>query len=284
MKKTIILFALGVVLATGASAADRTGDAGFETAKRIKGSGTLVTRTQPAPVFDALKTSRSVTVTLVAGGDRIVVEADDNLIDYVTVATDGRTLCVSFDSRIQPSQAHIAVTVPTDGNLRLLKATSSSHIISEVPLTGREAALEASSSADIVAAVNADRCRLEASSSADIRAGIRSVCCSVKASSSADVTAAIVTDKCEVECSSSADITLTGSADECVAACSSSADYEAPKFVVKTYDIRTSSSSDADIHCTERLTAHASSSGRIVYRGDCTVEKSVSSSGRISKK
>ncbi len=289
MKKLLLLLMLGTALTAGACSADRVRILGIDlaSAKRIKGSGKLATRTEPVPAFDAVHASRSVSVRLVAGGegDRIVVEADDNLIDYVTVSSDGTTLDVGIDRRIQIMRAHITVTVPTDGTLSRLKATSSSDIVSEVPLTSDgEVTLEATSSASIVTAVNAADCSLIASSSADIRAGVRSARCSIDASSSADITAALVTEKCVVLGSSSADITLTGSADGCFAECNSSSDFNAGGFAVKVYDMRVSSSADAEIHCTERLAAHASSSGSIDYTGDCNVVRNVSSGGSVSKK
>lgn len=253
--------------------------------KRIKGSGKLITRTMPVSAFNAVQASRSLNVNLVAGGDKIVIEADDNLAEYVIVSVDNNTLHARIDPRIQQIQhPHITITVPTDGKLKLLKASGSANIIAEVPITGANVLLDASSSGDITAAVNAEKCRITASSSADVKVGVKAAECSVKASSSADVAAILMVGSCEVKCSSSADINLSGEAELCTAECSSSADYVAKKFMVKRYDIRVSSSADAEICCTEHLVAHASSSGSVDYTGNCTVEHSVSSSGRVSKK
>lgn len=286
MKKIFILLVLTLAAASTAHSAGSlsiNGAAPSQT-KRIKGSGKLITRTLPVPAFDAVHASRTVNVNLVAGGDKIVIEADDNLADYVIVSSDGNTLHARIDPRIQQIQSpHITITVPTDGKLKLLKASSSGDILAEVPITGADVLLDASSSGEITAAVNAEKCRIEASSSAEIKAGVNASACTVKASSSAEITAALMTRSCEVRCSSSAEITLSGRADSCTAECSSSADYTASKFVVKRYDIRVSSSADAEICCTEHLVAHASSSGSVDYTGNCTVEKHTSSAGSISK-
>lgn len=286
MKKLLILLTFVALLSGGTCLGYHICASGNKapSSKRITGNGKLVTRTSPLPEFDILRTSRSVKVNLVAGGDRIVIEADDNLIDYVTVSSENRTLEISIDTRIKYQQPHITVTVPTDGRLRKLRASSSSDIVSEVALTNEEVALEATSSASIAAAVNAEACRIEATSSAEIHAGIRADRCTLSASSSADITAAVRTSQCTVRSSSSADITLSGEADHCTAECSSSSEYKAPRFAVKVYDLSVSSSADARIRCTERLTARVTTSGRIDYTGDCTVEKSVSTGGRISKK
>lgn len=287
MKKSLLLLTLGIALTASACSNDRVRvpGIGLANAKRIKGSGELVTRTQPVPAFDAVHACRSVTVNLVAGsaGDRIVVEADDNLIEYVTVSADDKTLLIGIDPRVQTMRSHITVTVPTDGKLRRLKATGSADILSEVPLTNSDVLLDASSSSSIVAAVNAEDCSLIASSSADIRTGVRSARCTIDASSSANIIAAVMTEECMAHGSGSADITLTGEAEKCFVECNSSSDFEAAGFSVKNYDIRVNSSADAEIRCTEHLTARATSSGSIDYTGDCIVEKHVSSSGNITK-
>ena len=54
--------------------------------RRIKGSGTIVTRTIPAPDFEKISASRAVKVIITDEiEDRIRIEADDNLIDLVVV-------------------------------------------------------------------------------------------------------------------------------------------------------------------------------------------------------
>ena len=48
--------------------------------RRIKGSGTIVTRTIPAPAFEKISASRAVKVIITDEiEDRIRIEADDNL-------------------------------------------------------------------------------------------------------------------------------------------------------------------------------------------------------------
>ncbi len=278
MKKTLILAAAAVL---GAATFAFAGNG-----KTVKGSGKLVTRTLPAPAFDAVHAFRSVTVKLVAGdpGDQIVIEADDNLIDHVFVSKENGALVVSIDARIEAEHPHITVTVPTNGKINLIRSFDSSNIQCEVPLVNDLVTFEASSSGYITAAVNAGECRITAGSSAGVRADIKANRCNLKASSSGEITAAIAFKICEVQFGMSAHLTLSGLAVECVAQCSSSANYQAAEFDVKAYDIKVGSSAHAEIQCSERLTAYSISSSSIGYTGDCAVDAHVGSNGIIQKR
>lgn len=278
--KKLFLIAFFALLLTGAYAW-----AGFPGCNRIvHAKGHTACKTLPAISFESLHASRAVQVRLVDKGDSIRIEADHNLIDYVTVRKKGNTLHISLAPDIQPRHSHIRVTVPTDGRLTLLKATASASVVSETDLTGECVRLEASSSAELVAAVTADRCELAASSSADLQAGVRARECSIDASSSAELEAAVIAETCDVTVSSSAEVTLRGEARSCRTTCTSSADFEAGQFMVGTYDITACSSAEADIQCTDLLQAEASSAGTIAYRGSCRAETHTSSGGRIGKK
>lgn len=282
MKKLTILLFL-CALATGVYA--WTGFPGLAARSRtVSGSGRPAHKTLPAIPFEALHASRSVQVRLVPGGDSIRIEADHNLIDYVTVEMKGNTLHVSLAPDIQPRRPRILVVVPTAGRIASLKATSSASIVSETELKGECVELVATSSGELAAAVTADRCELRATSSADLQAGVHAPECTVHASSSADITAVVVAENCDVKAASSAKVTLQGEARTCNAQCSSSAVFEAGQFAVASYRIAASSSAYAAIYCTNLLQAKASSSGTIGYRGDCQAETHASSGGRIAKK
>ena len=72
--------------------------------KSIKGSGNIVTRTLPAPDFNAVDASRAVKVVISAEASDIRIEADDNLIDLVVAETKGKTLIVTLDQKVNNIQ------------------------------------------------------------------------------------------------------------------------------------------------------------------------------------
>lgn len=117
--------------------------------KNIKGSGHIVTKTLPAPDFDAIDASRAVKVVVSAGASDIRIEADDNLIDLVVAETRGKTLEVTLDKKASNIQnADITVTIPANGGkIRSLKASSASKITSDATLRADRFTIEASSAA-----------------------------------------------------------------------------------------------------------------------------------------
>lgn len=92
-----------------------------------------------------------------------------------------------------------------------------------------------------------------------------------------------ITGRCDLRTSSAAEVTLRGEAAECVARCGSASELDAEEFAVRTFDIEAKSAAKAEIHCTERLRAAASSAATIEYRGDCTTDIRQSSAGSVRR-
>lgn len=213
--------------------------------KNIKGSGHIVTKTLPAPDFDAIDASRAVKVVVSAGASDIRIEADDNLIDLVVAETRGKTLEVTLDKKASNIQnADITVTIPANG--------------------GKIRSLKASSAAKIKAAVEAASCSIDASSASKISAEVKAATCTVNASSASK-------------------IALAGSAEDFTADLSSASKLDAEKFTAVNASVSTSSAAKADIDCSGKLTASASSGSSIGYTGGCRTSLSKSSGGSVRK-
>ena len=276
MKKTALIL-LTIFLTAVACAG------GCTTRPALKGSGRIITKELPAPEFHTLHASNAIDVYLTDKGDKIRIDADDNLMKYVTVDAHDGILRIGLDHR-NVRHRHITVTVPTDGTIRSLRAASDATILSETALRGDEVTLTASSSGEIAVAVTARACTLDASSSGEIKAGIHADNCTIEASSSAEIEViAYVTGRCDLRTSSAAEVTLRGEAAECVARCGSASELDAEEFAVRTFDIEAKSAAKAEIHCTERLRAAASSAATIEYRGDCTTDIRQSSAGSVRR-
>ena len=236
--------------------------------RRIKGSGTIVTRTIPAPDFEKISASRAVKVEgaeLLTLQAPIRIEADDNLMDHIVAEASGDELQISIDPKINSvSDIHVTVTVPDNGKIRALEASSASEITCATALGAADISLEASSAANINAAV---------------KAGI----CSIEATSASKIKAAVEAGECRINASSAAKIKLSGRADAARAELSSASKLAAAELVVKQWKIDTSSAASARIHCTERLNAEASSGSSIHYEGDCSTDITKSSGGSVSR-
>jgi len=229
--------------------------------KGIKGSGNIVTRTIDAPDFDRVDAARAVKVVITdKATGKITIEADDNIMEYVVVEAKGGRLTATIDKSVNNvSNADVTVTVPANGRIRALDATS------DVTLT-------------------ADKFSIDASSAARIDAAVKSTSCTVAASSASNIDAAIETGSCTVGASSASKITLKGSADKCSIDMSSAAKLSAAEFTVADCSVDTSSAAKATVNCTDKLRAEASSGSSIRYTGDCQTSISKSSGGSVSRK
>lgn len=232
--------------------------------KNIKGSGKIVTKTVPAPDFDGIEASRAVKVVISDKVSDIRIEADDNLIDLVVVRAVKGKLEATLDQKVNNIQnGNVTITVPANGKIRSLDASSASKIIGETTLKAGKFSIEASSAAKIKAAVEAVSCTIETSAS--------------------KVEASIEAESCSLDASSASKIILEGSAGTFRADMSSASKLNAEKFSAVNATIDTSSAASASIDCSGKLTASASSGSSVRYSGDCRTSLEKSSGGSIRK-
>lgn len=253
----------------------------------IKASGNIVTKEIPIPEFNAINTSRAVKVVLTEQGDKIRIEADDNLMAWVIVEPEEGELRVTVDRQIKSiNNAHVTVTIPVQGRtFRALRASSAAEIRGkEVELKGADLLVKASSAAKIETSVKASSCSIDASSAADIDLAIKAATCNIEASSAAEVCAQIKTKSCTAGASSAAEITLKGLTEYFESGSSSAGEVNASELTAQRADVTASSGSKTSVNCTESLKASASSGAGIRYSGDCQIDATKSSGGSIRRK
>lgn len=232
---------------------------------RIKGSGNLVSAELPAPDFDAVSASRAVHVVIGERGDKILIEADDNVMELVEVKAVKGTLRIGIDQKCPSvSDIHVTVTVPDNGRIAALSASSAASIRTDVGLT-------------------ADRFDIDASSAAKIEAAVKARKCTVDASSAAKIHAAISADECSADLSSASKVRLTGRADKFTADLSSASKLDAAEFPTRRCSVDASSAAHAEVNCSEMLVADASSGSSVRYTGDCKTSIDKSSGGSVRK-
>lgn len=215
--------------------------------KGITGSGNITTKTIEAPAFEGIDAARAVKVVISdKTTDKIRIEADDNVMDYVIAKVKDGVLTVSIDKTLNSvSNTNVTVTVPANGHIRSLEASSASTIRSEVTLSGDKFSIDASSAAKIEATVEVTSCDISASSAAKIK--------------------------------------LSGSAQKCNIDMSSASKLSAEELIVADCVVETSSAAKASITCTKNLSADASSGSSINYSGNCQTQIDKSSGGSVRK-
>lgn len=215
--------------------------------RTVRGNGNVVKKERPASYFDGISVSTGIDVYLSQGdGEKIIVEADENLHDYLVTEVKDRTLRIYFDNVSIRSAERKRVYV-TMKDVTKLKTSSAGDIIGETPVKCGDILLESSSAGNI---------RLE-----------------------------LYARNANVKISSSGDISLTGEAETLNADLSSAGDLNAWDFKVKDADIDVSSAGDADIYVTHKLVARVSSAGDVRYAGEPEIiDARTSSAGTVRKR
>jgi len=214
--------------------------------RTVYGNGKVVTEERTPLQATGVRVSTGIDVYL-SQGDKLnlVVEADENLHDYIITEVKNGILDVYTDANIRGAEKkRVYVTLKT---INTVSTSSAGDIIGESP-------------------VETDNLKISASSAGDIKLEVYA-------------------DNVDANISSSGDVTLTGEAGFMEADLSSAGDLNANNLKVKEADISVSSAGGADIYVTEKLTARASSAGSINYRGDPkNVNAHSSSAGGIHRR
>jgi hypothetical protein len=214
--------------------------------KTVHGNHNVVKKERSAGSFTGIKVGTAIDVFLTQGDKMsLVVEADENLHEYIVTEVKDDVLHIYFDANVRDAERkRIYVTMK---DITSVTTTSAGDILGETP-------------------VKTDNLKLSASSAGDIKLEVYAK----------DI---------ELDASSSGDITLIGEADKLDANLSSAGDLNAYDLKVREADLNVSSAGDADIFVTEKLTARASSAGDVNYKGDPKyVDAHSSSAGGVNKK
>lgn len=256
---------------------------------RITGSGNIITRRVNIADFSRIETSRAVHLVVEKrSGREAIIEADDNIMPYVIVEVDGGCLNVGIDNEIKSlNDVTVKVTVPSDGNISAISASSASKVTVQAEIKTPKLMLDASSAANInIAKSDVGTCSIEASSAANVEGAIKADNCVIDMSSASDVNVALLAVKCDVTASSASSATLSGEAGDIEITVSSAAKVDAMDLNARNADVSASSGGSIKITCMKSIDASASSGGSVKYaaKGDLDPELRHTSSGGSVKK
>lgn len=256
---------------------------------RITGSGNIITRRVNIADFSRIETSRAVHLVVEKrSGREAIIEADDNIMPYVIVEVDGGCLNVGIDDDIKSlNDVTVKVTVPSDGNISAISASSASRVTVETEIKTPKLMLDASSAANInITKSDVGTCSIDASSAANVEGAIKADNCVIDMSSASDVNVALLAVKCDVTATSAASATLSGEAGDIEITVSSAAKVDAMDLNARNADVSASSGGSIKITCMKSIDASASSGGSVKYaaKGDLDPELRHTSSGGSVKK
>ena len=256
---------------------------------RITGSGNIITRRVNIADFSRIETSRAVHLCVQKrSGREAIIEADDNIMPYVIVEVDGGCLNVGIDDDINSlNDVTVKVTVPSDGNISAISASSASKVTVQAEIKSPKLMLDASSAANInITKSDVGTCSSDASSAANVEGAIKADNCVIDMSSASDVNVALLAVKCDVTATSAASATLSGEAGAIEITVSSAAKVDAMDLNARNADVSASSGGSIKITCMKSIDASASSGGSVKYaaKGDLDPELRHTSSGGSVKK
>lgn len=256
---------------------------------RITGSGNIITRRVSIADFSRIETSRAVHLVVEKrSGREAIIEADDNIMPYVIVEVDGGCLNVGIDDDIKSlNNVTVKVTVPSDGNISAISASSASKVTVQAEIKTPKLMLDASSAANInITKSDVGTCSIDASSAANVEGAIKADNCVIDMSSASDVNVALLAVKCDVTATSAASATLSGEAGDIEITVSSAAKVDAMDLNARNADVSASSGGSIKITCMKSIDASASSGGSVKYaaKGDLDPELRHTSSGGSVKK
>lgn len=255
---------------------------------RITGSGNIITKSIPTiESYDAIKASRGIHVVMnESEGEKIIINADDNVMPYVVVRKEGNSLRIGIDENIKSiNNLKVQVVLPKNQNINELQVASAASIKINPTVKSRSLSLYAASAGNInIAKADVDFFDADASSAAKISGTVKSNDCYVDASSAADIDLTILAVQCDSNASSAAKITLNGETASFEGDASSAAKIIAKGLAVRTVaDASASSGARISINALKKLEAKASSGGVVAYVHNNFLEKNISQSsgGRV---
>ena len=257
--------------------------------KRITGSGNIIEKEiKLSGKYSTIYVSRGVNVIMEnRSNDKVIISADDNVMEYVVCKVEGGKLWATIDSKINSiSNVNVKIYLPKSDKIDKISTSSAGEAHIYPSIKSPSLAIESSSGSKVeITTAEVGKLAINVSSAGWIKGSFKSESSANLAASSAgkiDITLLGKEVKCDA--SSGADIKLNGQAIKLNAEASSAANIEAETFVVENVNAEASSGGDVDVFVKKQLNASASSGGGVRYKGPVpTVSKSTSSGGRVKE-
>ncbi len=204
----------------------------------ITGDGNVTKEQREAGSFTKIRVTHGINVYLSQGDvQKIIVEADENLLDYIETNVDNNTLNVTASANIRRSKS-LKVFVTTT-NISEIHTTAGSNLYSEGEISCKDLDISSSAGSNIKLQIKAEDIKISASAGSNI--------------------------------------TLEGNAENTELRASAGSNIKAEELNTNFCDAKTSSGANIWIKVTNRFTGRASSGGNVFYYGNpqkTNIEKS----------
>lgn len=230
----------------------------------IEGNGNVKEETRKTREFDEIEVNRGMNVYITQGEiTKVVVKADENLLEIIETRTDGDKLIITAKQNIRRAESKkVFVTAP---KITKIKSSSGSNVYSETKITSKELELSTSSGSNMTMEIDSENVDASASSGSNIK--LQAKAKSLDASASAG-----------------SNIRIEGTTDSFSAKVSSGSNIKAKELTTENCDLNASSGGNIWITVNDELVAKASSGGNVFYAGNPKSTNIENSSGGNVKK
>ena len=238
--KQILLFA--VIALTGLTSCNDI------FSKPVRGNGHIITETRTPGAFKNVSVSGNINIYVTQDSvPGVKVVADENLMKYIAITSDGNTLEVHPRDNYNLHASNEAIKVFVSGK-------DFSHF-------------SASGACDIFSTN-------QVQSTGTISYDLSGAC---------DVTMDVQAPKVEAEMSGAGSIKLKGSTRDFKVSGSGSTDVKCYDLLAENTTIEISGAGDAQVFASVKLDVHVSGAGTVKYKGNATVSQEVSGAGSVKK-
>ncbi len=172
----------------------------------VEGNGKVVDEARDLGDFDKISVTRGMNVYIIQGtNQKIVVSADENLLDVIETKVSDGTLKVSCNRGIRKAAANkVLVTIP---DIDLIKATAGSNIFAEDTLNLKKLEIKSTAGSNVKLLLNTEELTVSAVAGSNIFLNGTSESFNAKANSGSNLKAGdLRTSNCDLKASSGANI------------------------------------------------------------------------------
>ena len=281
MKNKLFAFVASVMLFTSFNMYSCTG---FR--DKVRGSGNVKIEMRNLTGFSEIQTRSSVDVKVRQGETfEVKVEADDNLIQYISTEVEGNVLVVDIKEDINirdNNKMLVYVTMPV---VKALSARGSGNIIGEGKFTGETIEVATMGSGNLSLSFDGKGidAKTKGSGNIDLSGNIVVVQCEIN--SSGNIEASLECVSMDLSVHGSGNMNIKGKTDDFKARVHGSGNIDCYNLITQKADIAIQGSGNCNINVTEHLNASVEGSGNIDYDGNpAKVVSRIKGSGKISKR
>jgi hypothetical protein len=184
----------------------------FASCDSIHGSGNIVSEKRNTGSFNGVSTSGAYDVELSTGPFSVEVEADDNVIKYISTKVDDGVLVIKKQGGFSLNESHVKIYVSAP-EINYLKTSGAANLkVKDILKNDKKITLKASGAASIEAAVDAPEINTDASGASTIKLKGRTRDYKAEASGSSIIKSSdLLTEKTYAEASGASEIRVHAS-------------------------------------------------------------------------